>query len=231
MEKICILASLCSVILLLSAHPAFSQSDLPELLPEDLEVDLALSALPVHLRQNAGVFVLRRGGYEQIREESNGFVCLVRQSGAVPGVFRDSIIPICYDRVGKETVLPAVFDEVRMLEKGKSDEEVAIKIAENWKAGIYDLPGHGISYMLSPIFHLNGQSGGYVPHLMFYSPYMTDEEVGASDDRYDYVPFIQSPGLPSAVMVVPVGEQERMVIEEREEELISRVTVYIEQHN
>ena len=55
-----------------------------------------------------------------------------------------------------------------------------------------------------------------------------DADVGASDDRLDYVPFVQAPGTPGAVMVVPVGEQERAAITEVQQALIDRVTAWLD---
>ncbi len=217
-----------TVLSVFATDVCWSQTQaLPEILPKDLETDLALSALPAHLRADAGLYLLERGGYALIRESSNGFECLVRRSGVIPGNYSDAILPICYDKVGSKSVLQAVIDEVAMLELNMDREEVKSIITERWTNGDYDLPGHGISYMLSPVFRVNGRMGGYVPHLMFYGPYMTDDAVGASDDRFDYVPFVQAPGLPSAVMVAPVGEKERLLIEEAEADLIKRLDEYL----
>jgi len=220
------------LFVLLLESPANGQAQafaLPELLPQELEVDLALSALPSHLRAEAGVYVLVRGGYQSIRKETNGFTCLVRRMGAVPGTFSDAILPVCYDREGTATLLPAVLDEVMLLEQGHRPEEVAATIEKRWADGTYTVPGPGVSYMLSPIFRLNGRDGGYVPHLMFHGPYKTGADVGASDDRYDYVPFVQAAGRPSAMIVVPVGVQERAAIMDAEQDLIAKVQAYLAQ--
>jgi len=209
-----------------SAPESVAQST-PELLPPDLEIELALSGLPPHLRSDASVLTLARGGYVETRNGSNGFTCLVRRSGAIPGRFSDALLPVCYDAEGTQTLLPAVLDEVKLLEEGQEPGEVQKIIASRWADGNYTEPGPGVAYMLSPIFHLNGRDGGYVPHLMFYAPNKTDAEVGASDDRLDFVPFIQAPGSPGAVMVVPVGVQERAEITQAEQSLIDRVQAYL----
>ena len=201
---------------------------LPDLLPTDLEQDVALSGLPPHLRDDAAVLTLKRGGYEMTRGGSNGFTCIVRRSGAIPGTFSDALLPVCYDAEGSRTLLPAVLDEVELLESGRSPDEVRREIRSGWEDGRYTRPGPGIAYMLSPVFYLNGRMGGYVPHLMFYAPNKSDADVGASDDRLDYVPFVQAPGTPGAVMVVPVGEQERAAITEVQQALIDRVAAWLD---
>ena len=200
---------------------------LPEILPRALEIELALSAAPAHLRASASVYVLSRGGYQLASQGTSGFVCLVRRMGAVPGTFFDSIAPVCYDREGAITLLPAVLDEVKLLEQGHLPAEVAATISERWHDGSYTEPGPGVAYMLSPIFRLNGRDDAYVPHIMFYGPNKSDVDIGADSDRFNFVPFIQAPGRPSAMMVVPVGTSERAEIAEAESALIARVRKYL----
>jgi hypothetical protein len=50
-------------------------------LPRDLEIQLALSALPPHLRDNATVYVLNPDqGFEVARKGTNGFHALVART-------------------------------------------------------------------------------------------------------------------------------------------------------
>ncbi len=51
-------------------------------LPRDLEIQLALSALPPHLRDGATVYVLNPDkGYEVARKGTNGFHAFVARTG------------------------------------------------------------------------------------------------------------------------------------------------------
>ena len=53
-----------------------------EPLPRDLEIRLALSALPPHLRDNATVYVLNPDkGFEIARKGTNGFDAFVARTG------------------------------------------------------------------------------------------------------------------------------------------------------
>jgi len=56
---------------------AVSAQPLPELLPREKEIALALSAAPEHLRYDAGVYVLERNGFVKVRSSTNGFTCIV----------------------------------------------------------------------------------------------------------------------------------------------------------
>src|SRR5260370_3590455 len=53
-----------------------------EPLPRDLEIQLALSALPPHLRENATVYALNPDrGFEVARKGTNGFHAFVARTG------------------------------------------------------------------------------------------------------------------------------------------------------
>jgi hypothetical protein len=58
----------------------FAGSPQYPLLPRDLETELALSAAPRHLRDQASVLVLESSGYVTAKEHAGAFTCLVRAS-------------------------------------------------------------------------------------------------------------------------------------------------------
>src|SRR5258708_22030028 len=85
-----------------------------EPLPRDLEIQLALSALPPHLRDNATVYVLNpEKGFEVARKGTNRFHALVARTGddtfrgSWPFTkYRDDILyPISFDDAGAEPQL------------------------------------------------------------------------------------------------------------------------------
>src|SRR5438445_5035537 len=80
-----------------------------EPLPRDLEIQLALSALPPHLRDKATVYVLNpEKGFEVAQKGTNGFHALVARTGDdtfrgswMPTEYRDDILyPISWDQAG-----------------------------------------------------------------------------------------------------------------------------------
>ncbi|MCI0526182.1 MAG: hypothetical protein L0Y56_01830, partial [Nitrospira sp.] len=126
----CFLVGIISLVITLPAT-VFAQVEkppLPETLPRALEVELALSAIPEHLRKEATVYVLERGGYVKAQEGTNGFSCLVRRNGVMPFNFYGAIIPLCYDAEGSATLLPVDLDEAKLLEEGLSFDEAHHKI-------------------------------------------------------------------------------------------------------
>src|SRR5215831_11971337 len=124
-------------------------------LPHDLEVRLALSALPPHLRADATIFVLDPArGYALERQGSNGFTCFVERTDYVRAQFRDDLlVPICFDPEGTRTIEPVSFDVARLRAEGRfSAEELKAEITRRFKDGVYRSPTRpGISYMIAPV--------------------------------------------------------------------------------
>src|SRR5262249_60079587 len=97
-----------------------------------LEIQLALSALPPHLRDNATVHVLNPDkGFEVARKGTNGFHALVARTGddTMRGSwplteYRDDILyPISFDGAGAKAQLRVFFDAAEMQAKGTPPEE------------------------------------------------------------------------------------------------------------
>src|SRR3989442_3825623 len=104
-----------------------------EPLPRDLEIQLALSALPPHLRDHATVYVLNPAkGFEDARTGTNGFHTLVARTGddamrgpwpltAYPG---DVLYPISWDLAGAKALLPVFLDIAEMQAKGTPPQDL-----------------------------------------------------------------------------------------------------------
>jgi hypothetical protein len=132
-----------------------------EPLPRDLEIQLALSALPPHLRDHATVYVLNPAkGFEVAREGNNGFHAFVARTGddAFRGSwplreYRDDILyPISFDNAGAKAQMRVFFDAAEMQAKGTPPRELKKIIQDRYKTGYYQAPARaGISYMLSPV--------------------------------------------------------------------------------
>src|SRR5229473_2384072 len=118
------------------------------LLPRDLEIRLAVNALPKELRDGAAVMVLESNGYVKVRSGSNPFTCIVSRRGG-------NFYPVCFDEEGSRTILTAFSDDAVMRLKGATDDEIEKKLAEGFEQGRYRPPSRpGIAYMLSPATYL-----------------------------------------------------------------------------
>ena len=166
-------------------------------LPQDLEIELALSALPPHLRDTATVYVLNPDkGFEVVRKGTNGFHAFVARTGddTFRGtwplkVYRDDILyPISFDEAGAKAQMRVFFDAAEMQAKGTPPEELKSIIQDRYKAKYYKAPERaGVSYMLSPILrtYVNPDQSpdvatASVPHVMYYAPDVTNQDVGAA---------------------------------------------------
>ena len=73
MRKRWLLHTSCCAMLVTSIVEARAVTDArPRVLPEAEERDLALEALPPLLREDAGVWVMTREGYRELRRTKNG---------------------------------------------------------------------------------------------------------------------------------------------------------------
>jgi hypothetical protein len=102
------------------AQPA-QYPDLP-MLPRELEIELALSAAPPHLRDGATILVLEATGYVTGRPGSNAFTCIVSRRGG-------DITPICWDAEGTRTMVPIEVDAAKLRLGGMSNAEIDRQVA------------------------------------------------------------------------------------------------------
>ena len=211
-----------------------------ESLPKDLEIQLALSALPPHLRDSATVYVLNPvKGFEVARKGTNGFHTFVSRNGddAMRGSwplkeYRDDILyPISFDEAGAKTIMPVFFDIATMQAKGTSPAELKKLIQDRFKKKYYKAPERaGISYMLSPILrtYTNPDANenivtASVPHVMYYAPNVTNNEVGGGKPgpgaKY---PFVILPG-PHGYNVQFLGQAETEAVRKEYKEMLERL--------
>jgi hypothetical protein len=181
-----------------------AQRQLSPLISPDRETALAESAAPRAVAKEASIFLLHRGGFVIARQGTNGFTCFVARSE--PG----EIEPICYqDEEKTHTLVAREFMEQQLREKGLDDAAVAEEIGQRYRRGeLRPSQNFGLAYMLSPCNRVMDSSGQLVsehPHLMFYAPYATNQQLGLTVPRAhgsNYAPFILFEGEPWAFLIV-----------------------------
>ena len=186
--------------------------DAQMLLPRELELELATSALPMHLRDEATVYLYRVDqGLVVAKEGTNGFHAFV--SRVDPAVFRadweysrhpeDVILPISFDAAGAEPQGPMqpFLDAAQLMARGSTPVALKREMARRFESGVY-LPAAraGVSFMLSPLLrsYLNPLASDVrvtiaIPHRMFYAPYVTNADIGG-DTHAGPQPFIIQAG-------------------------------------
>ena len=196
----------------------FAQSPQYPLLPRALEIELALSAAPKPLRDEATVWVLDKIGFAIARKGSNAFTCVVsRRAG--------DLFPVCWDAEGTRSLLPLEVEDAQLRLSGKSGAEIEVIVTERFKSGQYHAPSRpGIAYMLSPMRYRIDEHGGVTrstsnPHLMFYGPNLTDTDIGGGRGAFVFMNRVG----PDGMMIVPVGQKERDAIVSDAQSLIAQV--------
>src|SRR6266853_5495936 len=127
-----------------------------EPLPRELEIQLALSALPPHLSDNATVYILNPDkGFEAAHKGTNGFHAFVARTGddTFKGSwplteYRDDILyPISFDSAGVKAQMRVFFDAAEMQARGTPPGELKRLIQDRYKSGFYKAPERaGVSY-------------------------------------------------------------------------------------
>ena len=210
-----------------------------EPLPRDLEIQLALSALPPHLRDGATVYVLNPAkGFEIARKGTNGFHAFVARTGddAMRGSWpltkypEDILYPISFDSAGAKAHMRVFFDIAEMQAKGTPPGELKKLIQERYKTGYYKAPERaGVSYMLSPVLrtYANPDEGDSVqttnnPHVMHYAPNASNEDVGGTKPGQGPLPFVILHG-PHGFTIQHLGKTETAAITKEYQEMLTRL--------
>jgi hypothetical protein len=210
-----------------------------DMLPRDLEIQLASSALPPHLRDSATIYILiPEKGFEVARKGTNGFHAFVARTGddAMRGSwllkeYRDDILyPISFDQAGARANMRVFFDIAEMQATGTDPEKLKKIIQDRYKANYYKAPERaGVSYMLSPILrtYTNPDADENVvtssnPHIMHYAPNVANQDLGGTKPSQNPYPFVILQG-PHGYTIQHLGEKETAAIKKEYEEMLARL--------
>ena len=184
------------VVLLLSIVQPAIADDFVEL-PHDLEIELALSALPEELQDGATIYVRgTKKGFVLYREGTNGFTTFVARTSVRfydadwPYTYpSDQLIPVAFDRVGAQHHMQPYFDIERLRVEGVPPERAkTIQRTRNLESNKTAPPQVGHSYMFQTLHRAYGapaQSDEKItvsfPHYMPFAPYVITEHLGPMD--------------------------------------------------
>jgi hypothetical protein len=192
-----------AALLLCGAAYAAETSKMPDTVdaatPKAVQIELALSAAPRSVSNNATIYVFGKKGYRIAREGTNGFHCLISRERL------DTLEPECFDaETGATSMQTVLFREVERA-KGRGDDEINAEIAAGYETGRFKAPAKpGIIYMTSPHNRVfDPERGQVIPfpgHYMFPAPYMTYKDLGASAG--EGLPYLVDEGKPTALIIV-----------------------------
>jgi hypothetical protein len=167
----------------------------PALLSPQQEIELALKAAPVHLRNEATVYTFGKRGYERARAGTNGFNCMVNRDGIQNG--DTAVHPTCWDPEGSRTILPVMLRVGELLAQQKSAAEIKRDIDDGFAHGRFHSPAKaGIAYMLAGDVKFDPKTGQlseieFPAHYMLYAPGVSNADIGVSSEGMK-----STPGLP-----------------------------------
>jgi len=193
--------ALLAVLLFLVPAALLAQSEAPPVLSEAEEIRLARSGAPPEVSKAATVLVLRNGKYVEAVKGTGDVTCLVNRSQPL------SLEPECYDAEASATVLPIQRFQTEQRIAGTPKQAIDARVDERLRSGEFRLPRRpALVYMMSAeqvLYNDNGQKvGPWLPHLMWYFPYMKAADLGmpAANATISFI----GEGTSLSAVVVPV---------------------------
>lgn len=173
------------------------------LLPRDREIALARSAAPSEVSSAATIYVLTDTGYVVAETGTNGNSCLVDRS------WPSSIEPICFDAEASATIMQRTLVQMADIQRGRPAAEIDRELAQHLSSGRLRIPRRpAMAYMMSSAQQLVSDSGApagrWQPHLMFYTPYLTNEDLGLGSRPSLAAAMVVSSGKPMANVLIVV---------------------------
>lgn len=232
-------SSMAIALLCATAAPSQAAETTIEQMPAELETRFALSAVPPALRGKATVYLLDpKSGYQLARQGSSGVACLVERTVWEWADFRNDIyVPLCYDAAGTKAHLKVIMDAAALRAQGMSAEALKAEVEARYKNKTYQVPQKaGLSYMIAPVMRALGPPDMKMhtmsmPHLMFYAPHVTNDDIGAAPNLNDHAslqfPFIDKQGNGEQSYIIQlVGAAEKAKIMKDEKRLVADLCAY-----
>lgn len=180
---------------------------IPRALPDSEEIQLARSAAPAEISGAASVYTVRDGKPLVLRTGTNGCACMVARD-----LHEGSLYPICFDVEATKSVLPRELMEVSLRSTGRSEDQVIRAVDSAYQSGALRPPATlAVAYMMSsrqvlfssPLAE-GRRVGAWHPHLMFYVPDATPEQLGLRPDSRVSVIAVGAPRTKRAEIIVRV---------------------------
>jgi hypothetical protein len=166
-------------------YPSMAPLDQYLIADRNFEIDMARSAAPKSISDDAEILVLARHGYETAVKGTNGFVCLVQRSWTAgiddPDFWNPKLrAPICFNAPAARSYLPITIEKTKLVLAGTSKAKMfeAIQGAFDKKELPMLEPG-AMCYMMSKRGYLSDHDGHWHPHLMFFVPLSDAKAWGA----------------------------------------------------
>jgi hypothetical protein len=181
-------------------------------MPRQAEIEMARTAAPKSISEDAEILVLGNTGYEVAAKGKNGFVCMVQRSfaaGIEDPVFWNPKLrgPTCFNPESVRSFLPHITKKAEWALAGQTKEQIAehIKAALSSKE-FPDLAPGAMCYMMSKQQYLSDNDPhNWHPHLMFF---VAATEAAAWGADLPGSPVLSATDVPEryTIFMVPVGK-------------------------
>lgn len=186
------------------------------LMPASEEIEIARSAAPASISSEANVLVLQAdGSYRTAVEGSNGWTCFLGRSWTGPAPVRDGKrvwseghfnpvvrAPQCFNAAATGSMLALHRLTTQLFFDGATTEQVDMAIGRALSSGQIQPPQPGaMSYMYSREQRIGPRQGPFRPHVMLYTPYVTQEAFGPRNQAMT-VPMVSEGGTVFATTVL-----------------------------
>jgi hypothetical protein len=206
-----LLASACAVHAEAKSYPPVSAYQMPK----DKEIALARTAAPENISGPATIKLLTPEGFKVEQTGNNGFTCMVMRGFSAPTytpeMFVDLVYdpgvlaPICFSERATKEVMPYYELRTKLGLMGQSPTEIRTGVEAAYASG--DLPKRtavSFGYMWSAEQNLASGIGHWHPHLMIFSPGLSNDMVGNNMFGSPMPQVTDDAGTPFSVIVVPV---------------------------
>lgn len=189
------------------------------LMDENEEIALSRSAAPASISAAANVLVLDISGrYRMAEEGTNGWTCFTGRSFVGPATFREGKrvwseqnfdtkikAPQCFNAAATPSILKSHRLATWHFMQGATTDVVDAALGDALASGQIQPPAPGaMSYMFSPKQVLTPDGGRFHPHVMLYTPFVTQDSYGQGNPMQG-VPMVTDSGSIFATTVVVVS--------------------------
>ena len=199
-----------AMLLLLAWLPVEARDFGGYMMDTEEELRLAATAAPASVTAGATFYVLRNAGFETQISGDNGWHCFVQRAffarSDSSGEFDTRVrAPHCINTEGALTRMQEIFMRTRLALEGGDSAQIDAIVDAAYASGELRPPnGFAMTYMMSTEQWLGERVGAWLPHLMFWVPYLENSDVGGNPPLGE-LPFIASDsGTRGAVLIVPI---------------------------
>jgi hypothetical protein len=173
----------------------------PTVLSRADEIRFAKSAAPAEISKDAKVYVLENGHYVIAAPGTSGIACMVLRNSPT------SFEPQCGDAEADATILAVYRFRTEQRIAGRTRDQIKAEVDSGMASGRFRSPQRpSLVYMESSAQVLTDPTGKnrskFMPHVMLYYPFLTNNAMGIVTTESMDVPGIVQENTPMSALVI-----------------------------